>query len=69
MTSNPGPGRYHLLLTSGGRPVQHGWWGSEATARRKFTRWIGEYGSMPDARVALTDEETGTVLTSWPEEP
>ncbi|MFI9244126.1 hypothetical protein ACIGXF_16410 [Streptomyces sp. NPDC053086] len=67
MTSNPDPGRYHLLLSSGGQPIQHGWWGSESTARRKFTRWIGEHGALPDAQVTLTDEETGETLTSWPE--
>jgi hypothetical protein len=60
------PGRYHLLLTSEGRPVQHGWWQAEATARRKFVRWIGEHGSLPDARITLTDEETGEQLDEWP---
>jgi hypothetical protein len=68
VTSNPDSSRYHLLLTSGGRPVQHGWWGSEAVARDKFRRWVGEYGTLPQARVTLTDEEAGTVLTTWPEE-
>ncbi|MFI6032933.1 hypothetical protein ACIBBD_01885 [Streptomyces sp. NPDC051315] len=62
------PSRFHLLLTSAGRPVQHGWWESEATARRKFSSWIGEYGNLPDARVTLTDEATGTLLTTWPDE-
>lgn len=66
VTSNPDPGRYHLLLTSGGRPVQHGWWGSEETARDKFRRWVGEHGGLPDARVTLVDEETGATLTTWP---
>ncbi|MET8585284.1 hypothetical protein ABZX39_31040 [Streptomyces collinus] len=64
-----GPDRYHLLLRSGGRLVQHGWWGSEEVARDKFRRWIGEYGGMPDARVTLTDEETGAVLAAWPDQP
>ncbi|GGW15793.1 hypothetical protein GCM10018980_51530 [Streptomyces capoamus] len=64
-----GPGRYHLTLAAGGRTMMHGWWSDEQTARRKFARCIGEYGSMPGARVTLTDEETGTVLTTWPEEP
>ncbi|MEU6543852.1 hypothetical protein [Streptomyces sp. NPDC046859] len=60
--------RYHLLLTTAGRPVQHGWWGSEATARRKFSSWVGEYSTIPGARITLADEETGTVLTEWPAE-
>ncbi|MBX9399407.1 hypothetical protein K4749_39170 [Streptomyces sp. TRM72054] len=59
------PGRYHLLLAAGGRPVQHGWWGSGETARAKFRRWVGEYGSMPGARLTLTDEVTGDVLATW----
>ncbi|AGS73922.1 hypothetical protein [Streptomyces collinus] len=62
-----GAGRYHLLLTSDGRPVQHGWWSNEAVARDKCRRWIGSVGTMPTPRVTLTDEETGTVLTAWPE--
>ena len=61
-------GRYHLLLSSGGRPVQHGWWASEATARRKFARWVGEYSSMPEPQITLTDEETGEQLAEWPDE-
>ncbi|NUP15414.1 MAG: hypothetical protein HOZ81_04785 [Streptomyces sp.] len=68
MNSNQ-PGRYHLLLTAAGRVAVQGWWEIEAVARSKFIRWIGEYGSMPAARVTLVDEETGAVLTTWPEEP
>lgn len=63
------PDRYHLILTAGGRPVQHGWWGSETVARRKFTTWIGEHGGIEGARVTLVDEQDGTVLTEWPETP
>lgn len=58
--------RFHLTLTTAGRPVQHGWWASESTARRKLAAWVGQWGDLPDARVTLVDEETGTVLTSWP---
>jgi hypothetical protein len=61
------PGRYHLLLTTRGRLVQHGWWGDKDVARRKFSRWVGEYGSMADARIALDDEETGKRLMEWPQ--
>ncbi|MGW1744617.1 hypothetical protein ACWCRD_03155 [Streptomyces sp. NPDC002092] len=59
--------RYHLTLTVDGRPVAHGWWGSEATARGKFTTWVGTWG-LPGARITLVDEETGTALEVWPEE-
>jgi hypothetical protein len=60
--------RFHLTLTLDGRPAMQGWWGSEATARRQFKVWIGERGSMPGVRIVLVDEETGTVLTTWPDE-
>ena len=61
--------RYHLMVTTRGRRAVQGWWGSEAVARRKFTTWVGEYGTLPDPRFTLVDEETGRVLTSWPDEP
>jgi hypothetical protein len=62
------PERYHLTLTTGGRRALNGWWPDEETARRKAIRWIGEYGNLPDPRVTLVDEETGVVLTEWPDE-
>ncbi|WP_074990043.1 hypothetical protein [Streptomyces misionensis] len=68
MTSTSSPGRYHLLLTTGGRPVVHGWWDDKAEARRKLVSWVGAYGSIPAARVALTDEEAGEQLAAWPDE-
>lgn len=46
----------------------HGRWASRATAEGKFTRWIGEHGTVDGARVTLVDEETGSVLTTWPDE-
>ncbi|WP_409469043.1 hypothetical protein [Streptomyces sp. HC307] len=61
------PGRFHLTLTTAGRPAAHGWWGSEETARRKFASWVGDWG-RPGARVTLVDEETGETLTTWPGE-
>jgi hypothetical protein len=61
------PERYHVTLSSAGRPVQHGWWENEATARRKFASWIGEWGTVDGAQVTLVDEETGAVLTEWPD--
>jgi len=66
--TNPDPERYHLTLSAAGRPVMHGWWPLEATARGKFRDWIGEHGSLPDARVVLVDEETGETLAEWPDE-
>jgi hypothetical protein len=45
-----------------------GWWPDEATARRKSVRWIAEYGGIPGASITLVDEETGAVLTQWPEQ-
>ncbi|MFI9824433.1 hypothetical protein ACIHFC_28875 [Streptomyces sp. NPDC052013] len=61
------PGRYHLTLVTAGRPVAHGWWASETVAWGKFTAWVGDWGRT-GARITLTDEETGVVLTAWPEE-
>jgi hypothetical protein len=60
--------RFHLTLTSAGRPVMHGWWPVEATARDQLPVWVGSWGTLPDARITLVDEETGVVLTEWPEE-
>jgi hypothetical protein len=59
--------RFHLTLTVAGRPVAHGWWDSETVVRGKATQWIGAWG-RPGARITLTDEETGRLLTTWPEE-
>lgn len=60
--------RFHLTLTTAGRPTMHGWWGSESTARGKFRDWIDSYSSLPDARVTLVDEEAGETLAVWQEE-
>ncbi|MEV1079899.1 hypothetical protein AB0I98_16880 [Streptomyces sp. NPDC050211] len=68
MTSVNEPERYHLTLNSANRPVQHGWWGSDVTARAKFTVWVGEHGSMPGARLILVDEVEGRTLAVGPEE-
>lgn len=62
------PDRFRVTLTAAGRTVLNGWWASEATARSKFRDWIGEHGSRPGARITLVDEETGTVLTTRPDE-
>lgn len=59
------PNRYHLTLTTAGGKTVHGWWGSEATARGKFTTWVGDWG-RDGARISLVDEDTGAVLDEWP---
>ncbi|WP_141203518.1 hypothetical protein [Streptomyces griseorubiginosus] len=64
----PDPQRFHLTVSSGGRPVMHGWWSREATARDKFRDWIGAYGAMPAARLLLV-ERSGhdeRLVESWP---
>lgn len=60
-------GRYRVTVTVEGQPLLQGWWADGTVARRKFTAWIGEHGDRPGARVTLTDEETGAVLTEWPD--
>ncbi|MFI6560419.1 hypothetical protein [Streptomyces sp. NPDC050534] len=67
MNTDPDPRRFHLLLAADGRPVAHGWWGSEATARTKFRRWVGDWGG-DGVRITLVDEDTGTTLAEWPDE-
>ncbi|MFF9607644.1 hypothetical protein ACF1GY_36185 [Streptomyces sp. NPDC014684] len=62
------PDRYYLLLACEGRPVQRGWWGSEAIARRKLRTWVGEYGSLPGVQITLTDEKTAATLATWPDQ-
>ncbi|MEU0847753.1 hypothetical protein ABZ387_07260 [Streptomyces flaveolus] len=59
-------GRYRVTVTVDGRPMLRGWWESEPTARRKYSRWVGEHGDRPGARITLTDDETGATLAEWP---
>ena len=61
-----GAQRYHLTLAAGDRPMMHGWWASQKTAREKFTIWVGERGGIPGVRVTLADTSTGRELASWP---
>jgi hypothetical protein len=61
------PDRYHLTLTANGRPMMHGWWAREATARSQVAVWVGSWGELPGARITLRDEETGATLTTWPD--
>jgi hypothetical protein len=45
-----------------------GSWRERATAERKFRTWIGEFGSIGEARVVLAEHtaDGDRVLTSWP---
>ncbi|MGW1801693.1 hypothetical protein ACWCQN_38695 [Streptomyces sp. NPDC001984] len=61
------PSRFHLTLAADGRPVMHGWWSDEAVARGKFVSWVGQYGTMPDARLLLADEAEAHPLAVWPD--
>lgn len=62
------PERYRLTLYLHGRPAMDGWWGAEATARRKFAGLVGEYGSRDGATIVLIDrEDGGRVVASWPD--
>ncbi|MEV7130104.1 hypothetical protein [Streptomyces sp. NPDC093260] len=60
------PGRFHLTAYSAGRTVVYGCWNDRAAAVRKFAKWVGEYGALPDPRIVLVDEESGRELGSWP---
>ena len=60
------PERFHLTLALDGEPTLDGWWGSEATARRKWAETVGEYG-RDGARITLVDTETGEQLAVWPD--
>jgi hypothetical protein len=61
------PERYHLTLYLHGQPARDGWWALEATARRKWSALVGEYGSRDEATIVLVDrEDGGRVVASWP---
>ena len=59
-------GRYRLTLTIDGRPTANGWWNLLETAERKFTSWVGTYGSG-GALIQLVDTHNGETVRSWPE--
>ena len=60
--------RFRITVSSAGRPVMRGWWADEARARDKFRDWIGSHRDLVEPHFTLVDEETGTVLTTWPGE-
>ena len=60
--------RYRLTLYLHGRRTLDGWWAVEATARRKWSEMVGEYGSLAGARIVLIErEDGGRVVASWPD--
>ncbi|WP_394436323.1 hypothetical protein [Streptomyces sp. SGAir0957] len=58
-------GRYRVTLTIDGRTVMNGWWNRQATAEKKWTAAVGDYG-RDGSRVELVDTDTGDVLKAWP---
>ncbi|MFD5952023.1 hypothetical protein ACFWAZ_38950 [Streptomyces collinus] len=62
--------RFHLILTAGGKPVMHGWWGKKSTAEHQYLSWIGSWGSIEGARIVLTERTADgeRVLASWSED-
>lgn len=61
-------GRYRLTLTLPDQLAMSGWWDKRIVARRQFSSWVGERGSLPGVRIELVDTETGTTLADWPAE-
>ncbi|MFD7181507.1 hypothetical protein ACFV90_16090 [Streptomyces sp. NPDC059904] len=65
------PKRYRLTLaTTAEGTVMDGRWVDLATAMRKFHSWIGSYGSMPGARIELSEQAadgTWIELRAWPD--
>ncbi|MEU1599396.1 hypothetical protein ABZ468_42985 [Streptomyces sp. NPDC005708] len=58
-------GRYRVTVSTDDEPVMHGWWNNEATARRKFSAAIGNYG-RDGMSVVLVDTEMTEQLATWP---
>ncbi|MGW0294738.1 hypothetical protein [Streptomyces tuirus] len=63
--------RFHLVLSAGGKPVMHGWWGRKRTAEHQYLSWIGSWGSIDSARIVLTEraDDGERVIASWPQNP
>ena len=61
--------RFRLSLTAGGSSMMDGWWPDQTNAEQKLRDWIGEYGSLPGARLVLVDTVEGERVASWPDSP
>ncbi|MFD7204377.1 hypothetical protein [Streptomyces sp. NPDC059893] len=62
---------YRVTLTTGGAVVMQGEWSIRETGERKFRSWIGSYGSILTARVALAEQAADgswVELKAWPED-
>ncbi|MEU1918324.1 hypothetical protein [Streptomyces massasporeus] len=70
MVSDVDDERIHLTLSSGRKPVLHGWWGKQPTAEHRYPSWIGSWGSIDGARIVLTERANDgeRVLASWPQD-
>jgi hypothetical protein len=62
--------RFHLILSAGGRPVMHGWWGKQSTSEQEYLSWIGSWGRIDGARIVLAERAVDgeQVIASWPED-
>ncbi|MFE0062276.1 hypothetical protein [Streptomyces sp. NPDC059003] len=49
-------------------PSSSGWWANLAVAERKFTAWLGTYGSLDGVLIQLaeeTDDGRDSILKTW----
>ncbi|MFF7771774.1 hypothetical protein ACFZC7_35420 [Streptomyces massasporeus] len=62
--------RFHLILTAGGKPVMHGWWGMQPTAEHRYLSLMGSWGSAEGSRIVLTEhaDDSERVVAIWPQD-
>ncbi|MGW2082562.1 hypothetical protein ACWCOW_37625 [Streptomyces sp. NPDC001939] len=61
---------YRVTLTTGGAVVMQGAWPVRETGEQRFRSWIGSYGSIPGARIALAEQIADgpwVELNVWPD--
>ncbi|MFF3159255.1 hypothetical protein [Streptomyces sp. NPDC057910] len=62
--------RVTLQFERGG-PSSSGWWTNPEVAERKFTEWLGTYGSLDHVLLQLVEEKADgreTVVKTWTKE-